>query len=45
MSREEALSELQEGAGGQFDPDVVAAFVQLLEGGEGEGEQELRNAA
>jgi HD-GYP domain-containing protein (c-di-GMP phosphodiesterase class II)/signal transduction histidine kinase len=45
MSREGALSELQEGAGGQFDPDVVAAFVQLLEGGEGEGEQELRNAA
>ena len=45
MSREEALSELQEGAGGQFDPDVVAAFLQLLEGGEGEGEQELRNAA
>ena len=46
MSREDALSELQEGSGGQFDPDVVAAFVALLAGDEGEGgEPEVRMAA
>jgi HD-GYP domain-containing protein (c-di-GMP phosphodiesterase class II)/signal transduction histidine kinase len=41
MSREEALSELQLGSGGQFDPDVVEAFIDLLEG----GEEELPKAA
>jgi diguanylate cyclase (GGDEF)-like protein/putative nucleotidyltransferase with HDIG domain len=31
MSREEAVEELQRGAGTQFDPRVVEAFVQVLE--------------
>jgi HD-GYP domain-containing protein (c-di-GMP phosphodiesterase class II) len=29
MSFEDACSELEGGAGSQFDPDVVAAFVRL----------------
>ena len=40
MSREEAIAELHLGSGGQFDPDVVEAFVLLLE----DGEEELRKA-
>ena len=28
-SPEEALAELRENAGGQFDPDVVAAFMRV----------------
>ncbi len=31
MSREEAVEELRRGAGTQFDPKVVEAFVQVLE--------------
>ncbi len=32
MSREEALEELKQGAGSQFDPDLVQVFVDLLSG-------------
>jgi HD-GYP domain-containing protein (c-di-GMP phosphodiesterase class II) len=31
MTREAAFAELRQGAGGQFDPDVVEAFIRLLE--------------
>jgi HD-GYP domain-containing protein (c-di-GMP phosphodiesterase class II) len=31
MSREQAVEELRRGAGTQFDPRVVEAFVQVLE--------------
>ena len=31
---EEVLQELREGSGGQFDPDVVEAFLALAERGE-----------
>jgi HD-GYP domain-containing protein (c-di-GMP phosphodiesterase class II) len=34
MAREAAVVELRQGAGGQFDPDVVEAFIRLLERGE-----------
>lgn len=33
MSREEAIQELQRGAGTQFDPKVVEAFIQVLGSG------------
>jgi diguanylate cyclase (GGDEF)-like protein len=36
MSRKEAVEELQRGAGIQFDPQVVEAFVQVLEAEAGE---------
>ncbi|MGY4707711.1 HD domain-containing phosphohydrolase [Candidatus Bipolaricaulota sp. J31] len=34
LSREEALREIREGAGSQFDPRVVRAFLDLVERGE-----------
>jgi HD-GYP domain-containing protein (c-di-GMP phosphodiesterase class II)/signal transduction histidine kinase len=34
MSREAAVTELRQGSGGQFDPDVVEAFLRMLERGE-----------
>jgi HD-GYP domain-containing protein (c-di-GMP phosphodiesterase class II) len=30
LSREEAIAELEHGAGTQFDPEVVKAFLALL---------------
>jgi HD-GYP domain-containing protein (c-di-GMP phosphodiesterase class II) len=33
MSREEAVEELRRGAGTQFDPKVVEAFIQVLGSG------------
>jgi len=33
MSREAALDELQKNAGTQFDPDVVATFLEVLRTG------------
>lgn len=34
LSRETAIAELKRGCGGQFDPEVVAAFVSVLQAGE-----------
>lgn len=31
LTREEAISELRTGSGGQFDPGIVGAFIQYLE--------------
>jgi len=33
LSEEEALEEIRRGAGSQFDPDLAAAFVRLVESG------------
>ena len=41
MAHEEALAELRRGSGGQFDPDVVRAFVDLMD----EGDEDLPMAA
>ena len=31
LTREEAVAELRRNAGSQFDPEVVTAFIELLE--------------
>ena len=41
MAHEEALAELRRGSGGQFDPDVVQAFDDLMD----EGDEDLPMAA
>lgn len=37
LSHEEAMAELKRCSGNQFDPTMVAAFLQLLDGGKGFG--------
>jgi HD-GYP domain-containing protein (c-di-GMP phosphodiesterase class II) len=41
IGRERAIDELLDGAGTQFDPDVVDVFVSMIEAGPDEDDDDL----